>query len=136
MFIIDVLRIILLLLVIVVFVIIFTNMAPQADMNGTIQRVQNSVTVVAYAGEIEKIRTAVDEFMVLRTMQSSPDKNDFAIKLDEKINNLQLVKIYCSQEISTMELAYENNPYKKLQEFCPALKDVSFTRAVNLFELI
>ena len=116
--------------------VIFTNIAPQADMNLTIQRLQNSVTTVAYAGEFEQIRTAVDEFMVLRTIRDTPDGNDLAAKLDQKINNLQLVKIYCSQEISTMELVYENNPYKKLQEICPALKDVSFAKAVNLFELI
>lgn len=129
-------KIIILLLVAVTLVIIFTNLAPQADMNGVIQRVQNSVTTVAYAGEFEQIRTAVDEFMVLRTIGDTPDGNDLAARLDQKINNLQIVKIYCSQEISTMELAYENNPYKKLQEICPALKDVSFAKAVNLFELI
>lgn len=105
-------------------------------MNVTIQRLQNSVTTVVYAGEFEQIRTAVDEFMVLRTIGDTPDGNDLAARLDQRINNLQLVKTYCSQEISTMELAYENNPYKKLQEICPALNDVSFTRAVNLFELI
>lgn len=124
------------LVVVVALVVIFTNLAPQADMNSTIQRLQNSVTTVAYAGEFEQIRTAVDEFMVLRTIRDTPDGNDLAAKLDQKINNLQLVKIYCSQEISTMELVYENNPYKKLQEICPALKDVSFAKAVNLFELI
>lgn len=124
------------LIIVVVFVVIITNISPQADMNSTIQRFQNSVTTIAYAGEIEQIRTAVDEFMVLRTMSDGSDKNDFAEKLDEIINNLQLVKTYCSKEISTLELADENNPYKKLQEFCPALNDVSFTRAVNLFELI
>ena len=120
----------------IAFFVIFTNLAPQADMNVTIQRLQNSVTTVAYAGEFEQIRTAVDEFMVLRNIRDTSDGNDLAVKLDEKINNLQLVKVYCTQDISTMELAHENNPYKKLQEICPALNDVSFTRAVNLFELI
>ena len=124
------------LVIVVALVVIFTNLAPQADMNSTIQRLQNSVTTVAYVGEFEQIRAAVDEFMVLRTIRDTPDGNDLAAKLDQKINNLQLVKIYCSQEISTMELVYENNPYKKLQEICPALKDVSFAKAVNLFELI
>jgi len=125
-----------LLLAGIAFFVIFTNLAPQADMNVTIQRLQNSVTTVAYAGEFEQIRTAVDEFMVLRNIRDTSDGNDLAVKLDEKINNLQLVKVYCTQDISTMELAHENNPYKKLQEICPALNDVSFTRAVNLFELI
>jgi hypothetical protein len=135
-FIILILRIILLLLAVVALVVIFTNLAPQADMNSTIQRIQNSVTTVAYAGEFEQIRTAVDEFMVLRNIRDTPEGDDLAVRLDEKINNLQLVKVYCNQEISTMQLVNENNPYKKLQEICPALKDVSFARAVNLFELI
>ena len=129
-------RILLLLIVVVAFVVIVTNISPQADMNSTIQRIQNSVTTVAYAGEFDQIKTAVDEFMVLRKMSEGPDKNDYAEKLDEKINSLQLVKTYCSNEISTLELAEQSNPYKKLQESCPALKDVSFARAVNLFELI
>ena len=124
------------LLVVGALFVIFTNMAPQADMNVAIQRLQKSVTTVAYAGEFEQIRTAVDEFMVLRTIRGTPDGDVLADKLDQKINNLQLVKVYCTQDISTMELAHENNPYKKLQEICPALNDVSFTRAVNLFELI
>lgn len=124
------------LLAVVALVVIFTNLAPQADMNGTIQRIQNSVTTVAYAGEFEQIRTIVDEFMVLRTIHGTPEGDELAARLDQKINNLQLVKVYCTQEISTMELVNESNPYKKLQEICPALNDVSFTRAVNLFELI
>lgn len=124
------------LLAVVALVVIFTNLAPQADMNSTIQRIQNSVTTVAYAGEFEQIRTIVDEFMVLRTIHGTPEGDELAARLDQKINNLQLVKVYCTQEISTMELVNESNPYKKLQEICPALNDVSFTRAVNLFELI
>ena len=124
------------LLAVVALVVIFTNLAPQADMNNTIQRIQNSVTTVAYAGEFDQIRTIVDEFMVLRTIHDTPEGADLAERLDEKINNLQLVKVYCTQEISTMQLVNESNPYKKLQEICPALNDVSFTRAVNLFELI
>ena len=124
------------LLVVGALFVIFTNLAPHADMNVTIQRLQNSVTTVAYAGEFEQIRTAVDEFMVLRTIRGTPDGDVLADKLDQKINDLQLVKVYCTQDISTRELAHENNPYKKLQEICPALNDVSFARAVNLFELI
>ena len=116
--------------------VIFTNLAPQADMNVTMQRLQNSVTTVAYAGEFDEIRKSVDEFMVLRTIHGTEEGNVLAAKLDERINNLQLVKAYCTQEISSMELVQQNNPYNKLQEICPTLKDVSFARAIQLFELI
>ncbi|MGI0056643.1 MAG: hypothetical protein ACREAK_04625 [Nitrosarchaeum sp.] len=133
---IDALRIILLLLVAVVFVVIFANLSPQANMNNAVQTLHNSVTTVAYAGEFDEIRKAVDEFMVLRTIHGTEEGNILAAKLDERINNLQLVKTYCKQEISSMELVHQNNPYNKLQEICPTLKDVSFARAIQLFELI
>lgn len=124
------------LLVVVFLFVIVTNILPQADMNSAIQRFQTSVTTVAYAGEFDEIRKAVDEFMVLRTIHGTDEGNILAAKLDERINNLQLVKTYCTQEISSMELVHQNNPYNKLQEICPTLKDVSFARAIQLFELI
>jgi hypothetical protein len=130
------LRIIFLLLIAVALVVIFTNLAPQADMNSAVQRIQNSVTTVAYAGEFEEIRGIVNEFMVLRNNYDTPAGDELAEKLDLKINRLQLVKMYCNQEISTMELAQENNPYKRLQEICPALKDVSLAKAADLFSMI
>ena len=116
--------------------VIVTNILPQADMNSAIQRFQTSVTTVAYVGEFDEIRKIVDEFMVLRTIYGTEEGNILAAKLDERINNLQLVKTYCTQEISSMELVHQNNPYNKLQEICPTLKDVSFARAIQLFELI
>ena len=124
------------LLVVVFLFVIVTNILPQADMNNAIQRFQTSVTTVAYAGELDEIRKAVDEFMVLRTIHGTEEGNILAAKLDERINSLQLVKTYCTQEISSMELVHQNNPYNKLQEICPTLKDVSFARAIQLFELI
>jgi len=125
-----------LLLVVVFLFVIVTNILPQADMNSAIQRFQTSVTTVAYVGEFDEIRKIVDEFMVLRTIYGTEEGNILAAKLDERINNLQLVKTYCTQEISSMELVHQNNPYNKLQEICPTLKDVSFARAIQLFELI
>ena len=76
------------------------------------------------------------EFLVLRTIRGTEDGKELATKIDERINNLDLVKMYCNQRISTLELAYENDPYEKLQQLCPSLKSVSFTKAVELFRLI
>ena len=133
---IDTLKIALLFLVAVVFVVIFANLSPQANMNNVVQTLHNSVTTVAYAGELDEIRKAVDEFMVLRTIHDTEEGNVLAAKLDERINDLHLVKTYCTEEISSMELVHQNNPYNKLQEICPTLKDISFARAIQLFELI
>lgn len=48
-------------------------------------------------------------------MSSSIESEKFAEKLDERVNNLGLVKMYCPQGISTLELTFEQNPYEKVQ---------------------
>lgn len=131
-----VLRIIYIGLILVALVGIFGNMLSPGDLGTTFQSLQTSITTVVYAGEIEEIRTAVDEFLVLRTIQGTQDGKVLAEKIDERLNNLELVKMYCEQEISTLELSYEYNPYEKIQQICPKLKDLSFLKAVELFRLI
>ena len=59
-----------------------------------------------------------------------------AEKLDAKINNLQLVKLFCNEEISTLELVFMKNPYNKLQKICPELKNVSLLKAADIFRQI
>jgi len=108
----------------------------QGTMALTVQNLKSSIEMIAYADELNEIPNVVDEFLVLRTIRSTEDGKELAAKIDEKINNLDLVKMYCNQRISTLELAYENDPYEKLQQLCPSLKSVSFTKAVELFRLI
>ena len=126
------------LLVVVVFAVIALvgNLSSQGGMTSAIQNIQSSVVTVAYAGEFNEINDIVKEFIELREMRSSDDAQIDAAKLDERINNLQLVKTYCKESLSTMELAFDQNPYERLQEMCPTLKDVSFSKAVELFRLI
>jgi len=126
------------LLVIVVFAVIALvgNLSPQGGMTGAIQNIQSSVVTVAYVGEFNEINDIIKEFIELREMRGSDDAQLDASKLDERINNLGLVKTYCKESLSTMELAFDQNPYERLQEICPALKDVSFSKAVELFRLI
>jgi len=131
-----VLRIVYIGLIIVALVGIFGNISSPGDLGTTFQSLQTSITTVVYAGEIEEIRTAVDEFLVLRTIQGTQDGKVLAEKIDERLNNLELVKMYCEQEISILELSYEYNPYEKIQQICPKLKDLSFLKAVELFRLI
>jgi len=122
--------------VIVVLVVFFTNIAPHADMNSTIQSLQTSITTIAYAGEFDEIKIAVDEFMYLRTIRGTEEGKALAEKIDERLNNLELVKMYCDEEISTLKLVNENNPYEKIQQVCPKLKDLSLSKAAQLFRLI
>jgi len=127
---------ILLIIIVVVFIAFVTNVAPSGEMNSVIQSIQVSVTTIAYAGEFGDIQKTVDEFLVLRSIKHTDEGKLLAAKMDERINKLELVKIYCSQEISTLELANEKNPYEKLQQLCPSLSSVSFSKAVQLFRMI
>ncbi len=117
-------------------VALLISLSPDGDLSSTIHSVQTSVTTIAYVGEINEIQKAVEDFMVLRTIHDKEERQLFASKIDERLNKLQLVKIYCDKEISTLELVNEKNPYTKLQEICPAMKNVSFSKAAGLFRQI
>jgi len=131
-----VLKVILVAVVVIAFIGIIGNFAPHASLNVALQNLQTSAVTLVYAGEFEEIRNAVNDFIKLRSIRGTSDAEVFADKLDQRLNNLELVKMYCSQKISTLDLANEKNPYIKLQEICPSLKDISFSKAVQLFRLI
>jgi len=127
-------RIIFIVIIIVAAIGIYGNMSTQGNMTATFQNLQTSMTTIAYAGEFDAIKTSVEEFMLLRTIYGTEDGKLLAAKLDDRLNNL--VKIYCDQEISTLELVKERNPYKKLQEICPKLESLSTSKAAQLFRFI
>jgi len=52
--------------------------------------------------------------IILFSVGSSIEAEKFAEKLDERVNSLVLVKMYCQQRITTLELAFEQNPYEKV----------------------
>ena len=105
-------------------------------MLGIVQTLPAPLVTVAYAGEINQISSLVDEFIELRENRNSKNADKMAEKLDKKINNLQLVKMFCNEEISTLDLVFEKNPYKKLQKICPELKNLSMSKAAQLFSQI
>lgn len=131
-----VMRLVVIALVAIALIGIFGNMSSQGNLGATFQNIQVSMTTVAYAGELDEIKTAVNEFMYLRTIRGTDDGKILAEKIDDRLNNLELVKIYCNQEISTLELVYEKNPYKKIQEICPKLEELSLSKAAQFFRLI
>ena len=130
-----VLRLILLVVVVVGLVVIFGGLIPNASM-GLFQSLPVPILTVAYAGEINQLSPLLEEFLELRQHKNSANAQEMAEKLDKKINNLQLVKLFCNEEISTLELVFMKNPYNKLQNICPELKNVSFSKAVGLFRQI
>ena len=129
-------RIVMIVLFSLVIIAVYGNFSPQGNMETTFSNLQTSMTTIAYAGELNEIRSVVDEFIVLMKIRGTDEGKLLALELDEKINNLELVKMSCNQKISTLELAFEINPYEKIQQICPALKKISLSKAVELFRLI
>lgn len=131
-----VLRLVLLVVIVIGLVGIFGGLIPSANMMGLLQNLPAPVLTVAYAGEINQISSLVEEFLELRNNRNTDNAKELAENLDKKINNLQLVKMYCNEEISTLDLAFIENPYNKLQKICPELKKLSFSKAAQLFRQI
>ena len=131
-----VMRLVLLVIMAVGLVAIFGGLIPNASMMGLMQILPAPVLTVAYAGEINQLSSLVEEFLELRENRNSDNAKELAKNLDEKINNLQLVKMYCNEEISSLELAFMKNPYNKLQKICPELKNLSLSKAAQIFRQI
>lgn len=131
-----VLRLVLLLVVVFGIIGILGSLVPSATMIGLFQSLPTTVVSVAYAGEINEIKSLVDDFIKLRNNRNSDNAIVMAEKLDQRINNLGLVKQYCKEKISSLKLAFEKNPYNKLQQICPSLKDLSLANAAQLFRQI
>jgi hypothetical protein len=123
-------------IVVIAFIGILGNFSPQAIMTNALQNIQTSVVTAAFTGEFNEIEDIVNEFLVLREIRNSEDAQIKAAQLDEQINNLELVKSYCEEKISTLELSRESDPYERLQELCPALKSISLPKAMELFRQI
>ena len=127
-----VIRLVLPAVVIVGLVGILGSLVPSGTM-GIFQSIPVTVASVAYAGEINEIKSLVDDFIKLRNNRHSDAADEMAQKLDQRINSLGLVKQYCKEKISSLQLAFEKNPYDKLQKICPTLKNLSISSAANLF---
>ena len=127
------LRLILLVVVVLALAGIFASLSSPGDMMGMLQHVPKPILTIAYAGEINEINSIVDDFIELRKNRNTEKAIELANDLDQRINDLGIVKSYCNEEISSLELAFEKNPYKKLQKICPALKDISLSKAAQLY---
>jgi len=130
------LKIILFFVIVIGVMVILGNYSPVATMTGSAQSLYTSMTTVVLAGEINEIRDIVNEFLILMEIRSTDEAETLAKELDHRINNLQLVKMHCEEEISSLDLVYEIDPYKKLQEICPPLNSLSLSKAAQLFRLI
>lgn len=126
-------KIIFLIVFAIVAIAYFNNFGSQAEMTDILESVALSAGVAYNLGELSEIRTLVDDFMKLRNISDPEQAEAMAADLDQRINNLNLVKQYCEEEISSLELLKYRNPYERLQELCPALKDLSLTKAAQFY---
>jgi hypothetical protein len=94
---------------------------------------EGPLVFLTYHEEIGKVRTIVEQFMELREQRGSAGAEKKALELDDLINSLNLVKQNCNQPISSLDLAFEADPYSKLQQTCPPLKSVEFSKAVEMW---
>ena len=131
-----VLKIVIFVVILIAFVGIVGNFSPQAIMTNAFQNIQTSVVTAAFSGEFNEIEGIVNDFLVLREIRNFEDVQIKAAKLDERINDLELVKSYCEEKISSLELSRESDPYERLQKICPALKSISLSQAMQLFRQI
>lgn len=109
------------------------NYIQSAEMNNVVGLLHGSLGVVSNPGELDEIRSAVKDFIDLRKHRNSEDAKIKATELDQRLNSLELVRTHCTESISTLDLAFESDPYEKLQQICPILKNLTFSRAVQLF---
>lgn len=117
---------------IIVYINSYTSQALTIN-NDILTAVYFPVALIEYGGELGQLHLFVNEFLALRESPNGPDAKLKATQLDNEINNMEIVKRYCNEQISTYELALESNPYAKLQQICPILENLPFTKAADLF---
>ncbi|MDH3277050.1 MAG: hypothetical protein OEL77_03150 [Nitrosopumilus sp.] len=109
----------------------------QASSDGLMSPNNNDIPtldLIYGAGEIPKIKYIVDEFMELQKIKDTPQAQVKANEIDIEINQLVLVEKYCNEKPSSLNLAHSTNPYKELQEMCPKLKSLEFSKAVSMWK--
>ena len=127
-------RAIVLLIVVAGLIAIYLNTyTSEAQTDNILEPIYTPFVLVAYGGELSQVHDIVSDFLQLRNSPNSPDAKLKATELDNKVNSLEIVKNFCNQKISTIDLALENDPYGKLQEICPVLKSLQLSRAAQLF---
>ena len=104
----------------------------QGEMMSIMDTVHTSIFMFVYADELEKMKPFVHGFFELQQTISLPYAIQNAERLDESINDLEFVKKFCDKKISTFDLAHEQDPYKKLQEICPPLRGIHYSKVVEL----
>jgi len=102
-----------------------------SDNLGFFDRLKVSFTILANQDELNQIRFIVTDFDDMKKL-GYEQKVWRSELLDDKINNMHIVKSTCPEPISSLELSESNHPYKRLQEVCPALASLPIDDAYNI----
>lgn len=91
--------------------------------------------------EVNKIRLLINDFNTLREKAQSGELNNVQVtseanRIDKEVNELKIIDEHCKDRISSLDLAYEKSPYKKLQDNCEILKNYSLEEAQSRLKLI
>lgn len=95
------------------------------------EKLKVSYTILANQDELNQIRYFLSDFRDMQKMDYD-DKVWRSQELDNKINQMYVVKQACPEPIQTLELSESSHPYKALQEKCPALKGLPLEDAMNI----
>ena len=127
-------RLLVLALIVALPIIYFAQASSDGVMNNSGNHEISSFDLIYGAQDIPKIKYIVDEFLELREIIDTPQAESKALELDKEINQLVLVEKYCNEIPSSLDLARASNPYKELQEICPELDSIDFSKAVSIWE--
>lgn len=103
---------------------------------------KNTISELRKVSELNEIRLLVNDFKELRDdAQNDNVGNDVQLEtraneIDQRVNDLDLVREHCSTSISSLDLAFDSSPYASLQEKCPALQNMSLEEANKRLALI
>lgn len=117
-------------------VLTYNGVAINSGISVRSETVYRSIELAPFAGEISEVRSIVNDFLELREIHDRALLKTEADRLDERINNLGLVKKYCNNKISSYELLTEKDQYKKLQQICPALETIPLSKAIKIWSTI
>lgn len=99
-----------------------------------VRRLETVIQTLRNLGELNDIRLALQDFEKLRTNNelTNIQRETMANQIDNRINSLDSVRDNCDQRISSMDLAFEDDPYKSIQDICPILKSTPLVTAKDI----
>lgn len=127
-------RLLVLVVIIVLSITVFAQTSSSGMMNSSNDQNISSFDLIYGLQDIHRIQYIIDEFLELRKIRDTAQAEIKAQELDVEISQLVLVEKYCIEKPSSLYLAHSPNPYEELQNICPKLKYLEFSKAVSIWK--